>query len=264
MKHPMQYPNPFARMTVIGVIGLVSVLPASALAYHPLATDDTGTQGLAGNQLELGYDYAHSKAAGVVDIGREIPFTFTRGLTDSLDAFVGVARQTSPGDGWGNVGVGVKWRFYEDEAAKFSMAMKPEFVLPISRAKEAAGFGNGRASYGLTLIATKETDFGELHFNLAVERSNYADTVTFNERKNRYRLSVAPVWAVADKWKLALDLGLQTNPDPAEKSRMGYVELGVVYSPSEDLDLSLGITRDVMDGPVQSTSASFGLTWRFR
>jgi hypothetical protein len=264
MKHPMQYPNPLAHIALIGAIGLAGMLPASALAYHPLVTDDTGTQGLSGNQLEIGYDYAHSKTAGVTDIGREVPFTYTRGLTDSLDAFAGIARQTAPGDGWGNVGVGAKWRFYEDDAAKFSMAVKPEIVLPISRAKEAAGFGNGKASYGLTLIATKETDFGELHFNLAVERSNYADTVTFTDRRNLYRISVAPVWAVAEKWKLALDLGLQTNPDPAEKSRMGYVELGMVYCPSENLDLSLGITRDVMDGPVQSTSASFGLTWRFK
>jgi hypothetical protein len=57
---------------------------------------------------------------------------------------------------------------------------------------------------------------------------------------------------------------MQTNPDLAEKSRMGYVELGMVFSPSEDFDLSFGVTRDVMDGTVQSTSASFGLTWRFK
>lgn len=260
----MQHRNQFIRVFSIGAIGLATQLPSSALAYHPLATDDTGTQGLGGNQLEIGYDYAHSKTAGVTDIGREVPLTYTRGLTDGFDAFIGVARQTAPGDGWGNVGIGAKWRFFEDEAAKYSFALKPEIVLPVSRAKEAAGFGNGKTAYGLTLIASKETDFGELHFNLAAERVNYADSVTFNERKNRYRISVAPVWAVADKWKLALDMGLQTNPDPAEKSRMGYVELGAVYSPSEDLDFGFGITRDVMDGPVQSTSASFGLTWRFK
>jgi len=252
--------TPFASLCALCFTALPSV---SALAYHPLVTDDTGTQGLAGNQLELGYDFARSKAAGVVDIGREVPFTYTRGLSDNLDVFAGVSRITSPESGWSNVGVGAKWRFHENEASKFSLALKPEILLPVSAAKETADFGNGKTSFGLTLIASKETDFGELHFNLAAERNNFADD-TITDRQNRYRVSFAPVWAVTDQWKLALDLGLQTNPDSTEKARMGYVELGMVYSPSEDMDFSLGITRDVMDGAIQSTSASFGLTWRFR
>ncbi len=259
----MQRQVQLVRMAAISAICLATGLPSSALAYHPLTTDDTGTQGRAGNQLELGYDYAHAKAAGVVDIGREVPFTFTRGLADSLDAFVGVARVTAPASGWSNVGIGAKWRFHENEASKFSLALKPEIRLPVSAAKEAAGFGNGKTSYGLSLIATRETDFGEVHFNLVAERDNF-DDATIPDRKNRYRISFAPVWSVREQWKLALDLGLQTNPDRAEKARMGYVELGMVYSPSADLDLGLGISRDVMDGAVQATSASFGLTWRFR
>lgn len=238
--------------------------PPQAQAYHPLVSDDTGTQGAGGNQLELGYDHERGKADGVTDTGRAVPITYTRGLTDALDLFAGVARQTSPGDGWGNLGIGAKWRFHENEASRFSMALKPEILLPVSRSREAAGFGNGQLSYGLTLILTRETDFGELHVNLAAERNNYADDAAFPERANLYRVSVAPVWAVAEGWKLALDLGLQTNPDRAGKSRMGYVELGMVYSPSETFDLSLGVVRDVMDGAVSTTSATFGLTWRYR
>lgn len=259
----MQRQDAFSPMIPIAALCLAALLPTGALAYHPLVSDDTGTQGLGGNQLELGYDYARGKTAGVVDIGREVPFTYTRGLADNLDVFAGVSRITSPSAGWSNVGLGAKWRFYENEAAKLSLAIKPEIILPISAADEAAGFGNGKTSYALTMILTKETSFGELHFNLAAERDNFDDD-TITDRKNRYRASFAPVWAVAEQWKLALDLGLQTNPDSAEKSRMGYVELGVVYSPTEDFDLSLGITRDMMDGAVSTTSASFGLTWRFR
>ncbi len=253
---------PRARPSLLILVGTWACIPV-AHAYHPLVTDDSGTQGGGGNQLELGYDYGRSEAAGVTRIERAIPFTYTRGLTNNLDVFAGVARQTSPGAGWGNVGIGAKWRVFENEAARFSLALKPEILLPVSRAKEAAGFGNGKTSYGLALILTRETDFGEVHVNLAAERGNYTDTVTFPERKNRYRLSLAPVWAAAEGWKLALDMGIQTNPDPAERSRMGYLALGAVYSPGEDLDLSFGVTRDVMDGAVSTTSATFGLTWRF-
>lgn len=192
----MQCPVKFVRMAGVSCIILAAVMPSGALAYHPLATDDTGTQGLAGNQLELGYYYAHSKVAGVADIGREIPLTFTRGLSDGLDVFAGIARVTSPTAGWGNPGVGLKWRFFENEASKFSLALKPEVRLPVSTTKEAAGLGNGKTSYGLTLIATRETGFGELHFNLAAERDNF-DAAAITDQKSRYRLSLAPVWGGA-------------------------------------------------------------------
>ena len=45
---------------------------------------------------------------------------------------------------------------------------------------------------------------------------------------------------------------------------MGYVEIGAIYSPSDDLDLALGIVHNVGDGAALSTSATMGLTWRFR
>jgi hypothetical protein len=259
----MRFSCRFARLTRLCAFGVAASLPGAALAYHPLVTDDTGTQGSAGNQLEISHDQARSDLDGVVSVGREFPITYTRGLTDNLDLVVGVSRVTSPAQTWGNGGLGAKWRFYEDEAGKFSLALKPEVILPVSAAKEAQGLGVGKTSYGLTLILTKETSFGEVHVNLATEHDNYADA-GITDRRNLNRISVAPVWAVAEGWKLALDVGFQTNADRNEKTRMGYVELGLVYSPSKDLDFGLGITRDVMDGPVRSDYVTLGLTWRFR
>ncbi len=57
---------------------------------------------------------------------------------------------------------------------------------------------------------------------------------------------------------------LLTNPDRAAKSRMGYVELGAIYSPGKDLDLAVGIIRNIMDGAARTTQVTAGLTWRFR
>lgn len=242
-------------------LGLIA-LPLPALAFHPLITDDTGTQGTGGNQLELGYDYAKSKTGGVSETAKAVPFTYTRGITDALDLFAGIARQTDPVSGWTNVGVGAKWRFHEDDANKRSVAVKPEIILPVSRADEAKGLGNGETSWAVTLILTQETGFGAIHANAAVEHSNFADS-SIDDRKTVYRLSVAPVWAVAEGWNVALDVGVQTNPDRSQDAWMGYAEVGVVYSPSDNFDLSLGVIRDLRDGPVETTSATFGMTWRF-
>ena len=42
---------------------------------------------------------------------------------------------------------------------------------------------------------------------------------------------------------------------------MGFVELGLVYCPSQAVDLSLGVIRDLMDGPADTTTATAQVTW---
>jgi hypothetical protein len=237
-------------------------LPIPAQAFHPLITDDTGTQGAGGNQLEVGFDWAEAEEAGVSETARAVGVTYTRGITDNLDLYAGSAYQTSSPSGWGNVGIGAKWRFYEDEASKLSFALKPELLLPVSRADEADGLGNGELSYGITFIASQEVSFGEVHFNAELARSNFKDSA-ITDRQNFWRVSAAPVWVVAEGWKLALDLGVQANPDRSQDAAMGFIEVGLVYTPNDQFDLSLGVIRDLNDGPVEATALTTQLTWHF-
>jgi hypothetical protein len=248
------------------------LLPAVTWALQPLVTDDTGTQGARGNQIEAAYNRTVDKAAGVRDVTHELPLVFTRGITDALDFYVGLSRQKivpqtpDPAErGWSNTALGAKWRFYENEARKLSFALKPEVQLPVSKAREARGLGTARAAYGAGLLMTQEADFGAVHANLTVERVNHADAaLDAAQRRTRYRVSVAPVWDVAPNWKLALDAGLVTNPDSSARSYLGYLELGAIYAPAPDLEFALGIIRNIRDGAIATTQATLGLTWRFR
>ena len=162
-----------------------------------------------------------------------------------------------------------KWRFHENKDSGLSLGFKPEVRLPVSQGHETRGLGTGRTSYGATFIATQETGFGELHFNLALGRVNYSDQVIKDAaRSEQYRVSMAPVWGVSKKFKLALDLGVMTNEDRAQNKTMGYVELGAVYSPTDKIDLALGVIRTTKTTPAASdaktTQALLGLTWRFK
>lgn len=259
--------------SVLGrLIGLVAVFPAVALAFQPLITDDTGTQGKGGNQLEAGYNRTSDKAPDGRTVTHEIPLVYTRGITDELDVYAGGTRMRINPDapaltesGWSNPVIGAKWRFYEHEASKLSFAVKPEVSLGVSDGKEARGLGTGKTSYGVGLLMTRETGFGLLLANLQVDRANYTDNaLNAGERRTQYRLSVAPVWDVTEGWRLALDTGAMTNSDRAAKDWMGYVELGAIYSPDKDLDFALGIIRNNRDGGTRSTQATMGVTWRFR
>jgi len=253
-------------------LACVVLLPAAASAFQPLVTDDTGTQGAGGNQVEAVYNRTTDKAPGVKTTTHEVPVGFTRGITDALDIFIGLGRQKIIPDapatverGAVNPVLGAKWRFHENEANKLSFAFKPQIQFPVSKESEARGLGTARASFGVGLVLTQETGFGAVHANLLVDRVNYADdALNAAERRTLYQLSVAPVWDVIEGWRLALDAGLMTNPDSASKARMGYLELGAIYAPGKDLDLAFGIVRNAMDGGTRTTQATVGLTWRFR
>lgn len=259
------------RLSVIAAGG-VALLPAIASAFQPLVTDDTGTQGAGGNQLEVSYVQFVEREPNATAITRSFPLVFTRGLTDELDVFVGVSyvRFRAPaedpaGNGGGNLAVGLKWRFHENKEHKWSLALKPEIRPAVSDSAENRGLGNGRANASGALILTKETGFGAIHANLAVS------TFRFNIQDNReihrntlWRLSVAPVFDLSERWKAALDVGAVTNPHQAEKAYMGYVELGAIYSPSKDLDFALGFIRDVHHKGHSVKTLTAGVTWRFR
>lgn len=244
-----------------GAIGLICV-SAPAFAYHPLVTDDTGTQGFGRNQIEIGYDHGRSVQDGIVSNSHSFPLTYTRGVTDALDLYVGTTRLTSPTAGWSNVGLGAKWRFYENEFRGLSLGLEPKVQLPVSAADEARGLGNGKTSYSLAFLVTQNTSFGQLLGNVAVGRDNFADPATVR-RQTTYRVSAASVWDVKETWRVAVDVGIKTNTDVTQRYQMGYVELGAIYSPNKNLDLSAGLIREVKDGPTENTTLTTEVTWRF-
>jgi len=251
---------------------LLAAASTAGWAAQPLITDDTGTQGLGGNQIEFAFNKDRAEQAGITDTTRMLPLTYTRGLSEALDAFVGInhAKLSAnlPGaaaSGTGNPSLGLKWRFYENEVSKTSFALKPEIRLPINEGKEAAGLGSGRTSYALTAILTQEAAFGAVHANLATERARYRDTTT-NPDATLFRVSIAPVWDIDEHWKLVLDVGSETERAGGSKTRAEYFEIGTTYSPNKDLDFALGIIRRTdHTSPGTTTNAiTAGITWRFK
>ena len=259
------------------VLMLAAVVAAPAAAFQPLVTDDTGTQGTGGNQLEIAYARQRQTTSGSVErvVTRTNPLVIARGIGDTLDLYLGAASQriattdagggTTQESGWGNVAIGVKWRFFEDEKSGFSLGVKPEVQWPVSDDKEMRGLGAGRASWGTALLASQKTGFGELHFNLAAGHTGYAlESSRAANRSGQWRASVAPVWQVAEKLKLAIDFGIMTNPDRTKRANKAFALLGAVYSPGEDVDIAFGLSRENQGNEVTAVQGQVGLTWRFK
>ncbi len=258
----------WTRAALLACVGV----PTSLHAFQPLITDDTGTQGSGGNQIEVAATRQRVTSAGETTKLWSYPAVYTRGITEALDGYVGASfvrvRPAAPDeatDGAGNPVLGLKWRAWEDEALKLSLGLKPEIQLGVSDDVERRGLGTGRTGYGLTLLLTQETGFGAVHVNLAANRVRYAlpENVEVN-RRNLYRLSVAPVVDLDERWRIAADLGVTTNPLRQERATMGYAELGAIWSPSNDLDFALGYIVALHDGEQRQRTWTAGLTWRFR
>lgn len=252
-------------------LALLAGLAAPAFAFQPLITDDTGTQGSAGNQIEFAYTRDRAETSGDTVRTTTLPFVFTRGLSDTLDVFAGLSHTriraggSADASGFANPSFGAKWRFYEDEDSGTSLGIKPEVSLPVSASRERDGLGTGKLSGNLSLILSQELPFGALHVNAVVGRERYRDGAgTPNATINRF--SLAPVWNVSEQWKLALDLGVESVREAGDRTRTGFVEFGAIYSPSEDLDLALGLIRALDDADPRTTTntATAGVTWRFR
>jgi hypothetical protein len=244
----------------------------SAFGFQPLITDDTGTQGPSGNQIEITGTETRKEAPGNSVVVRTLPVIVTHGLSDRVDVFV-QANETSFRDssagtthrGGGNPSFGMKWRFYENEADRTSFGFKPEILLPVSSDAEAAGLGHGRTSFNLTALLTQETSFGAVHANVVAGWHRNRD-VTADPDIHSLRFSIAPVWKLSEHWKIAVDFGMESATAGGERTRSRFAEAGGIYSPNSNVDVAFGLVRMLERGavPAATNVATAGITWRFR
>jgi hypothetical protein len=260
----------FKRLSPRALLLCLAAHALPGLAFQPLLTDDTGTQGTGANQLEFSFSEERAKTAGDLVRVQTLPLVYTRGVSETIDLFAGIGysriRSSSPGgSGYGNPSLGAKWRFYENEESKISIALKPEVIFPVSAGREDTGLGTGKTSGNLTFIVSQEVPFGAVHFNAGVGRDRYRDTLA-NPDATTWRASLAPVWEVSEEWKLALDLGSESARAAGRSTQANYAELGAIYSPDKDLDLALGCVRRADNASPHTTTSTVtaGLTWRFK
>ena len=244
-------------------------------AYFPFVTDDTGTQGEGGNQLELNYVFTKERGVGVAADGtyfpgdygtsNAFPITYTRGLTDDLDVFVGIVRQTSPTNGWMNSAIGLKWRFAGNAEEGWSFAIKPALLTPVSRSMEASGLGNGKTNGTVSLISSYLQPTYEVHLNARYTSNFSYSGAEEQQAQNLWGVSVAPVWVLNQQWKLGLDAGLDTNPN-ATSAQVAYAQIGAVYAPIKNVQLGLGVIGSrALGSPSREYNWSIisGVTWQF-
>lgn len=249
----------FARLCVLAS----SVYVAGAYAAHPLVTEDTGTQGKGGWQLEVNAEVSGDSRDGVGTRGFRPAATLSYGVADAVDLQIGrpyqrlitdngSTRQES--NGGLDTALDLKWRFFENEG--FSLGLKPGVTFATGR--HEASRGTGRTTLGTLLVASWDQATYALHGHLGVRRNSNA----VNERRTLYQAAGAAILKVTESTRAIIDLSVTANPDRADSSSVRYVTAGAIYSPQKNIDLDLG-GRKGFGKPATDRALMFGATLRW-
>jgi hypothetical protein len=218
----------------------------------------------AGNfQLELTYERFRDEDGDTRVVAEWAAAVLSYGVRDDLDAIVtlpyGRIRSDTPDDsqrvqGTGDLGLDLKWRFFEHEAT--SVALKPGMTFSTGDLAEELGSGRQRAS--AYLIATIDPKPWAVHLHLGY----LWNANLLGERTNLWHVSIGGwVW-FQERWRLVADVGSLRNVDPESARNPAFATGGIIYSATPDLDIDLGIRR-ALTAPENDSALLAGVTMRF-
>ena len=201
-------------------------------AAHPLITEDTGTQGSGGWQLEVFGEDGKARGTGA-PLERQ-DAVLSHGVTETADVQLGLPwiRQAG-GRGTGDVSLDLKWRFLE--RGPLSLGLKPGITLPTG--DEAKGLGAGRAAWGTLFILSYDAGPYAIHAHAGYKRNRN----DLGGRESLVHTSGAVTVQTAPDVKVVFDYARATSADPAATQSERYFVFGAIWSLGKDLDLDLGL-----------------------
>ena len=230
---------------------LVSVVVATAAqAGPPYVTDDPETPPLHGWEINIPLSLEHETGESVI----EAPvLDINYGLTSNVQLMVEFAflHATLGGNrtehGLSDTGVGVKWRFLEEDPQAPQIAVYPRVVIPTGDNRR--GLGEGKASYVFPLVAQKSwgawTVFGnlggvlqnrpgsrdfwfqglvlvrEVSPSLELGLEEYGNSPTDRDERTSIGFNVGGIWKVADATGVLFSAGRTFRGEQATTVYLG-------------------------------------------
>jgi hypothetical protein len=246
----------------IGVL-LLGGWSAASWAAHPLVTEDTGTQGQGKFQVEAQFERARDREAGVTETTTGVASVVSYGFHERADVIVTLpyeriavtddAGSETSEHGRGDVALDVKWRFFEQ--GNVSLALKSGVAF--ATGDEQRGLGAGKTNASALLIGSLDLEPVQLHVT-----AGYIGNRNVADEKTRIAHVSAGGWVGLGDYKLAADIGRYTTVDRSQDQRSMFGILGVIFSPTEDIDLDVGLKWGLTD-PETDRALLAGVTLRY-
>lgn len=246
------------------IVALLLGIVTPVLAYHPLLTEDTETQGAGKHQIEFALDATRDRSGAATQRSEQVGLVYAYGLGKSLDVELGIphlrlrsddgAGATTVARGFGDASIELKWKYYEKDG--FTLGLKPGLTLASGDA--GRGLGQGRANYGAVLMAGYESGRWEFYGHLGVRTNRN----TLGERQSLYQASALTIWEAAERFWLTAEAGKLRQPDPALRRNPAFLGIAAIWGPTKDVDLDIGLRRG-LNGVATDRVLSAGATVRW-
>lgn len=127
--------------------------------------------------------------------------------------------------------------------------------MTLAAGDEDKGLGDGKPTYSLFFITTKELEPFTVHLNLGyiANRSRVRDI---------WHYSLAAEYAATKSLKIVGNVGGETNPDNASNVHPLFVLGGLIYKLTESLDIDFGVKTGLNKAESDYTLLA-GIAFRF-
>lgn len=239
-------------MTKIAILfSMITFLltPPFAWAIHIQGVEDAGTVPTKEIEIELGGHHERRQK----DEGQTITqLVFTWGLQKRVNGILEVPylrlRQgESKNAGFGDLNIGIKYRFLEERNVAPAIALKALGTLPVG--DESSGLGTGEAGYGLTAVASKTWGKPETHLNLG-----------FGKDFSSYGFSL---WYPQDRFTFIAELTGEYSSWFEDLPGSSGLLFGTVYEFTGDVLLDFGINWRLR-GEIAKQTFFLGCTFSIR
>ena len=214
------------RVIVFLIITFLSASP-SLQAIHLQGVEDAGTVPTKEIEIELGGHYERwQKDESQTTAQLVLTCGFHKRLNGILEIpYLRLNQGKNRNAGFGDLSIGIKYRFSEERNLIPAFALKALATLPVG--DEGSGLGAGEVGYGLTAVATRTWGKPETHLNLG-----------FGEDFSSYGFSL---WYPQDKFTSIVELtGECSSWFKDLPGSMGLL-FGTVYELSSHFLVDLGI-----------------------
>jgi hypothetical protein len=222
-------------VTRLAIAVLLSASAQLAHAAHPLISEDPGTQGTGGVELEIGFAASDGEPGG----GRvsQLAPQLAVGVHPAIDLLV-VPRYLwlRPKDeprqrGFGDTSLDVKWRFYENDTVQLAVRAGAE----LATGDDSKGLGQDGTGWHAVLAMSVDVEPVQWLVNLGYTRARVS-----GERSHLPYASTALIAPADGAVRGFVEVAAQAHGDPSRSTWPAVARTGVMWKAAPWLDLDLG------------------------
>lgn len=256
------------------VLLVVAILLSStpAFAAKPLVTDNTFTQGKGSAQVEVGVEIIKEKQVIGVNTYKwttcTASATINYGLSKNIDLIADIPfswytyklnrnkiyREASA---ISDIEILLKWRLYDEESSRWSLALKPGIILPSGN--ENKSLGSGRVGETLTLIAAHSCKNYLTYFNLGYTHNAYRlPSVAATSNNSLWKASMATELNLIGNLWISGDIGIETSKLKNAVSNPSYMMGGATFGLDDRTDINFAIKKPLNKSDLTSSTTFLG------